>query len=152
MDYNSAFDSFELQLNDMAKSFLRETAKWAKFLSIIGFIGIGFLVIFALVMFAMGGSLAASGMGAMGGIGAMGGVFGGVLYLLFAMLYFFPIMYLFKFSSSILNAFQNNNTEQLTKGFEYLKSHYKFVGILMAILIGLYALIFIFALLALLFS
>ena len=36
-----AFENFELQLNESAKGFLKEAAKWAYFLSILGYIGIG---------------------------------------------------------------------------------------------------------------
>ena len=38
----------ELKLNSEAKSYLLETAKWAFFLSIVGFVGIALLVIVAL--------------------------------------------------------------------------------------------------------
>lgn len=37
-----------LQLTEESKSFLREIAKWAYFLSILGFVGVGFMVILAL--------------------------------------------------------------------------------------------------------
>ena len=38
MEENSVFEKFELQFDQTAKDFLRETAKWAYFLSIIGFV------------------------------------------------------------------------------------------------------------------
>ncbi|MEY3444664.1 MAG: hypothetical protein RLZZ519_2945, partial [Bacteroidota bacterium] len=40
-----------LQLSQNSTSFLESTAKWARFLSILGFIGIGFMVLAALLMF-----------------------------------------------------------------------------------------------------
>lgn len=142
MENTSSFDSFELQLNELSKDYLRETAKWAKFLSIVGFVVIGLMVIGAFAMFAMGSALGSMG-GMGGGMFAMGGAFVGIVYLLIALLYFFPVLYLYKFSSSTLKAFENSNTEQLTDGLKNLKSHYKFVGILTAIFVGLYALIFL---------
>ena len=45
--HNAITELEQLTLNNNSKSFLRETAKWAKFLSIMGFIGIGFMVIFS---------------------------------------------------------------------------------------------------------
>lgn len=43
-----------LSLNDQAVAALRESAKWSLFLSIVGFIGIGFLLIAAAIVgFAM---------------------------------------------------------------------------------------------------
>lgn len=44
MDEQSVIGNFEMKLNESAKDFLKETAKWAYFLSIIGYIGIGFIV------------------------------------------------------------------------------------------------------------
>ena len=143
MEHNSSFDSFELQFTPVAQGFLRETAKWARFLSIVGFIFIGLYVLLALVMFAMGGAMDAAsenmdGMGRMGMMGAVGGAAMGVIYLICALIYFFPILYLYRFASNTLSALDSNNTDQLTNGLENLKSHYKFMGILMCI-----ALIFI---------
>lgn len=156
MDYNnttSSFDSFELQFTSEAQSFLRETAKWAKFIAIIGFILVGLYVIMALVMFAMGGTMAAAsqdlegiegmeGMGAGGMMGAIGAA-GGIIYLLVALLYFFPMLYLYRFASKAQFALNNNNTEQLTSSMENLKSHYKFMGILMLIAVIFVALGFL---------
>lgn len=143
MEHNSSFDSFELQFTPVAQGFLRETAKWARFLSIVGFIFIGLYVLLALMMFAMGGAMDAAsenmdGMGGMGMMGAVGGAAMGVIYLICALIYFFPILYLYRFATNTLSALDSNNTDQLTNGLENLKSHYKFMGILMCI-----ALIFI---------
>jgi len=139
----STFDSFEMQLSNTAKDFLKETAKWAYFLSIIGFVFLGLFVILAFFMFSAGSALGS--MSGMGALGAMGGAAIGVVYLLIALLYFFPILYLFKFASKTRKAFAENNTELLTDGIESLKSHYKFVGILMIIVISFYAVVFVIA-------
>ncbi|PBJ13804.1 hypothetical protein [Flavobacterium sp. ACN6] len=146
MEEISAFEKFELQLDSAAKDFLKETAKWAYFLSIIGFIGIGFLLLIAVfagtIFSAMGSS-----MQGMGGMGASFGAAMGAAYFLMAALYFFPVYYLFKFSSNAKKAFKDNDSTALTDSLGYLKSHYKFFGILMVILLGIYALIFVFAIL-----
>jgi hypothetical protein len=143
MEHNSSFDSFELQFTPVAQGFLRETAKWAKFLSIVGFVFIGFYVLIAFVMFAMGGAIGSQagqmeGMQGMSGpIGLMGigGAAMGVFYLICALLYFFPVLYLYRFASNAKQALLANNTQQLTASFENLKSHYKYIGILMLIML-----------------
>lgn len=147
MDYNttSSFDSFEFQIGPTAQGFLREAAKWATFLSILGFIIIAFMVFGGLIMIAAGGMMgSAEGMEGMpSGMGEMAFFSGGVLgtiYLLAALLYFFPVYYLYKFASKLKASFANNNTEELTSAFENLKSHYKFMGILAIITIVLYIL------------
>lgn len=140
MEHNSSFDSFELQFTPIAQSFLRETAKWAKFLAIVGFIFVGLYVLLALMMFSMGSAMDAAsenmdGMGGMGMMGAVGGAAMGVVYLIGALIYFFPILYLYRFAKNTLSALDSNNTEQLTNGLENLKSHYKYMGILMCIIL-----------------
>ncbi|HMV08917.1 MAG TPA: DUF5362 family protein [Cyclobacteriaceae bacterium] len=78
------------------------------------------------------------------GMAMMGGAFLTVLYLAMAVLYFFPIYYLFQFSSKIKAALQTQSSELLEQAFSNLKSHYKFMGILLIIVLGLYAIALIF--------
>ncbi|MWB94553.1 hypothetical protein GON26_09275 [Flavobacterium sp. GA093] len=147
MEETSVFEKFELQLNQSAKDFLKETAKWAYFLSIIGFVGIGFLIIAAIFAGAIFSTLGNT----VPAMGAMGGSFGlmiSVFYILFAAIYFFPVYYLFKFASNAKTAFKDNDSEALTNSFEYLKSHYKFLGIFTISILVIYGLIFVFAILA----
>lgn len=134
----STFESFELQLTSESKEFLKEAGKWAYFLGIIGFIGIGFLVI---ISFFIGGIFAS--MDSYGARMPFPPVMLTVLYLAMAVIYFFPVLYLFNFGSKIKRAFADNDIEALTEGIKNLKSHYKFVGIFTLAILGLYALIFI---------
>jgi hypothetical protein len=143
----SMIENFELQLNESAKGFLKEAAKWANFLSILGYIGIGFIVLIALfasVIFAYLGNLSRE----MGGFATMGGTFISVIYLGLAALYFFPIYYLNRFASNLKLALKDNDSEILAKSFEYLKSHYKFIGIIAVIMLSFYVLIIVFMLTA----
>jgi len=147
MEENSEIEKFELQLNESAKGFLKEAAKWAYFLSILGYIGIGFIVliaVFAGTLFAFMSNMSPE----MSNIGTMGGSFISAIYLIIAALYFFPIYYLNKFASKAKDALRDNNSETLTNSFEYLKSHYKFIGILALITLCFYALIIVFVVIA----
>lgn len=128
------------QLNSEGLAFLKETAKWGYFLSILGFIGIGFMVIIALFAGAIFSTLPG---GDYGYSGIMSGAFFTIFYLLFALLYFFPVLYLYKFSSKMKQAINQNNTQELNASLGYLKSHYKFIGILTIVMLSIYALIFI---------
>lgn len=135
----------QLKLNNLSIGFLRETAKWTNFLSIVGFVMLGFIVLGAI----FGGALLASlsTVSEFGSGGAIGGTFITILYLIFAAIYFFPIYYLYKFSGNMKRALASKDEDTLTKAFEYLKSHYKFVGILMIIVLSFYLLILLFGLL-----
>ena len=107
MEETSVFEKFELQLDQTAKDFLKETAKWAYFLSIVGFVGIGLMLVIAV----FAGTIFASMGSAMGG--AFGSSFGaamGFVYVFIAAIYFFPVFYLFKFSVNAKKAFYPFNS------------------------------------------
>ncbi|MDL2143397.1 MULTISPECIES: hypothetical protein [Flavobacterium] len=146
MEETSVFEKFELQLDQTAKDFLKETAKWAYFLSILGFVGIGLMVLIAVfagtIFSAMGNSMAG-----MGGLGGSFGALMGFFYVFIAAIYFFPVYYLYKFAVNTKRAFRENDSELLTSSLGYLKSHYKFIGIFMLAILALYGLIFVFGIL-----
>ena len=119
-----------------SKEFLKETAKWTKFLSILGFVGIGLMVLGSLVMLFAPSSLMSNGDFPFGGK-----IFMMLLYLAFAVLYYFPISYLYQFSENTKKAIENNDNNAIRDAFEFLKSHYKFMGILTIILLSFYAII-----------
>ena len=136
----SAFDTFELNISDNILGYLKETANWAYFLSILGFIGIGLMVIF--------GSLFGTFMAALSGASAyQTGLTAGVgfVYVVLALVYFFPVYYLFNFSRKMKNALNSKNNEAFISAFSNLKSHYKFVGIFTIVIISIYLLLFLFA-------
>lgn len=138
MENQSTFDSFELQLTEESKSFLKEAGKWAYFLSIVGFVMIGFMVIGAFTLASVFSSFG-------GGAAAIPGGMITFIYLLLAALYFFPVYFLFKFATNIKLAFANNDTTALTESLRYLKSNFKFVGILTIVLISFYILVILIA-------
>jgi hypothetical protein len=154
MEETTTTEQTRMYLTDESKSFLKETAKWAYFLSIMGFIGIALLVLLALFMgtlFTTLGSLGGeAAMGAMGAMGALGGGFITAIYLVIAVIYFFPVYYLFQFASKAKAAFATNNNEQLNASFEYLKSHYKFIGVVTLVSLILYGLIIVFGIIGML--
>ena len=140
-------DSFELQLHESAKEFLKETAKWARFLSILGFIGVGFIVlaaVFSGAFFSYIGHLSRD----MGGIGFFGGSFVTAIYLIIAALYFFPIYYLNRFAVKVNLAIRDNDSALLATSFRYLKSHFKYIGVMVLIFLSLYLLFFASAIVA----
>lgn len=134
MEKKSPFEQFEeLKIDRISKEFLAEAAKWTAFLAILGFIGIGFFFIAGLVMLSFS-SMSKS---------MTGSFVMSFVYLLVAGFYLVPINFLYKFSTNMKNALRKNNQSSLTNAFEYLKSHYKFIGILTLILISFYVMIFI---------
>ena len=145
MEQNTPTSLFELHIDAPSSAYLSETAKWAKFFAILGFIGCGLIVCIA---FFAGSILSAtfSRYGMEGGSAAssMGGAFITVIYILIALLYFFPCLYLFRFATKMQSALRTNEQEQLANSFKNLKSCFRFLGILTIILLSIYALALIF--------
>jgi hypothetical protein len=139
-----------LVLNDQAVDALRISAKWTMFLSILGFIGIGFMILMGIFMSSVMSSLPAEagGVQGMGGM-ALGGMMGAMkgfmtaLYLIIAVVYFFPIYYLYKYSKGIKDAIETGNSDILCNALVNLKSHHKYLGIIAIVFISLYILVFI---------
>jgi hypothetical protein len=136
-------DIFGLNLDHQTQQYLAETAKWGKFLSIIGFILICLLVIAGIFM----GSVMAT-LSEYNELGVIGGGAFSMIYITGALIYFFPTFFLYKFSSAMQVALRNSDQQQLTESFKNLKSCFKFIGILTLIMIGIYVLIFMFGIIA----
>jgi hypothetical protein len=134
---------FDLQVDAQASGYLAEAAKWGKFLSIVGFIVCGLMALAGLFAGSMMGSLMSGGStGVESAIG--GGVFT-VIYFLTALLWFMPCLYLYKFSTKAQSAIRANEQAELVESMKNLKSCFRFMGILMIILLAFYALIFVIA-------
>jgi hypothetical protein len=131
-----------LQLNEQAVAGLRESAKWSTFLAIIGFIGVGFMVLAAIFM---GSAMALipedpySRTG-MNPFGAMKG-FISIFYIVMAVIYFFPILYLYNYAKKMKDALNYRNSDTLSEAFVQLGKHHKFLGIMIIVLISLYIII-----------
>ncbi len=138
MEENLTQNASELKLNNYAIGFLKETAKWVNFLAIMGFIGIGLIVIIAIFAGAIFSALPDSNPYAE----ISGGIIT-VIYLLIAVLYFFPVLYMYRFADKMKTALRRNDEDALTDAFMHLKSHYKFIGILTIVMLAFYALGFI---------
>jgi hypothetical protein len=143
--YNHTKDLFNLIIDEEAKAQLLETVRWTKFIAIIGFVFLGLLLLLAVAMgagFSMMSEM--SGMSEMRGLGGALGVGMMVMYLLIALLYFFPIYYLYKYSVLIKPAIHSGNQEQFNLALSYQRRMYKFIGVLFLIVVAIYAIMFIF--------
>lgn len=138
--------SNELTVTTISRGFLSETAKWAKFLSILGFIGCGFMAIAAFSLPFLMSMMPGNEMMPMEGAMAKGmGAMLTVIYLALALLLLMPCLYLYRFSTKMKNALIQSDTGVLDTSFGNLKSFFKFYGIMTIIMISIYALIFIIA-------
>ncbi len=142
MEEKSIFEKFEMQFDESAKGFLKETAKWANVLSIIGFVGIGFMGLAAI------SGLLSSKITTLN-IGSLNGITGKVIaliYMILIVVYFFPVYYLNKFATNVKKAFKENDSSVLTESFKYLKSHFKYIAVFTISFIVLYISVIVIAL------
>lgn len=143
---------FTLSVDATTKTHLSEAAKWARFLAIMGFIFLGLMIIggiFAAVMMATTASQFDSEYGS-SGAGLMMGSFGAgmaIIYIVLAVLYFFPCLFLFRFASKTKQALASNDQTDLNSGIQNLKSMFRYMGILTIVILAFYAIAFIFGIL-----
>jgi len=137
-----------LIISETAIKYLTETRKWSYFLSIMGFITAGILVVVGLIMGFALSLIPSDQLNAMGLVGSSLGFLMGLIYILIAILYLFPTLYLYKFSQKMKVAISVTNNDELEEAFKNQKSFYKFIGIATIISIGIYILFAIFAFLA----
>ena len=137
----------DLQISPISQNLLSEAAKWGKFLSIIGFIFCGFLAIAAFFAPALYSKLAA--------LNDVSSVLGAastiitIVYLVFAVILFFPCYYLNKFSVKMRLALNSVSQENFEDSLKSLKSLLKFYGIFTIIILSFYVLVFILVMLGL---
>jgi hypothetical protein len=140
---NNISNNSEQGFNGQIRDYILEIARWARFIGIIGFIGIGLMVILG---FYMGAAMNSLSRPEFGEVSPMGGMSGGIftfVYLLMAALYFFPVYYLYKSAIGLRDGIRNGDISSLEEGFRNLKSHYKFIGILLIIVLSIYALLIV---------
>ena len=133
---NAITELEQLTLTSRAKGFLKETAKWCKFLSILGFLGLGLLFLSSFFISTIYASMPQST-----SIPFNLGTAMTIFYIIMIAIYIFPLYYLHQFSVKLKKAVTSKDDEVLASAFEMLKSHYKFVGVFTIIMLSIYILV-----------
>ncbi|WP_316822766.1 DUF5362 family protein [Pedobacter gandavensis] len=116
-----------LIITEDMRSHIYETAKWAKFLSIVGFVGCVLMILLALTMPVVMESLNKLGKNTLGN-GSVATTT--ATYLITGILYFYPSLMLFKYANSAQQAVLYMDQESLEEATAKMKSLFKFVGIM----------------------
>ena len=125
------------------KSYLLEAVKWGKFLAIMGYIGIGLMLLVAVGVMVAGNLFS----GLTGGAGFSMG-FLSIIYIAIAAFYFFPVYYLHQFSIKLKRGLNSGSLPDVTEGFQNLKSLFKFMGVFMVVILSLYGVFILIAIIA----
>lgn len=133
---------FELSIDEASSGFLKETSRWAKFLSVVGLVMVGFMLLISLSIIGLGSSnalLEASFQAA----GYSSPMMVGVIYLIMAIVSIFPYLYLFQFANKMKAALNSSDQDALNSAFSNLKSSFKFVGVFTIIMLAFLVLAFV---------
>jgi hypothetical protein len=133
-----------LHIDASSRLFLQQTTTWAKFLAIFGFVMCGLIVIAAFFMGSIISSYMSMGVGddSLPSMGMFGG-FITVFYLALAVLLFFPNLYLLNFANKMQVALGSDDQPTLTQSFKFLRAYYRYIGIMLIVLICFYFLVFL---------
>ena len=119
---------------------LNTARKWAMFLAIIGFIFLGIIIVVGLIAgtFLKTFSLGDNSFGMSDSLII-------ISLILLALIYFFPVLFLFRFSKYISRAIQNLDKLQFHNAIKNLKLFFAYIGILIIIVLSIYIVILIIA-------
>lgn len=127
-----------LEVTESARLDLLSAAKWAKFLCIVGCICVGFCLVLGILMMVFGAALTQYM-----GDSPIGGVTG-LLYVVIAALYIYPLIKGFQFANGAKAACLTGDSSQLARSLSGLRSLLVFTGILTIIMLVIYAFVLIF--------
>lgn len=130
----------KIEIEQDTLNYINTTRKWTMFFAIVGFIFLGLFIIIGVIA---GTFLSAFKVGETGL-----GVPESIIYILFfalAVICFFPILFLFRFSKHTAKAVQTLSKEELHKAFKNLKAYFAYLGVLLIIGLSIYVVILIIA-------
>ena len=132
----------KLIVTEEMRSYFYDMSKWARFLSVVGFVISAFL---ALSSFGIGAVITSNPamlnqLGPLAGIGATGIT---LFYLVLAMVFFYPSLLLLRFSAKGKQGVLFGDQENLNDAIAHIKSLFKFWGILTIVFIVSYFLLIV---------
>ncbi len=119
-------DTFvEIKVDRESFADFREVGKWAGFLAIVGFITLAVMIMISFSLLFMSGPVPASMYG-----GSFPRVLIFLLYVVIAVVYFFPVWFLFRFADLLRKSFRTGSKDEFNQSIRYLRSFFVYIGIL----------------------
>lgn len=143
----------ELSLNSAAIDYLRQTAKWGKFLSIAGLVFSGLIIIIGLAFGTFLSTIMAmspnAGLAQEAGLGTSkmmtAGI--GIFYAVMGLIMAYPPLRLLQFSKQAKIAVDTNDGNAIENALKRLRSVFRFYGIFTIIMLSFYGLALVIVLL-----
>jgi len=133
----------KLVVTEEMRSYIYDITRWAKFLSIVGFV---FSVILILVSFTIPAMIESNPVLAkqLGSLGQGSSTAITIVYLILGLFYFYPSLLLFRISNNGKQGVLFGNQESLNTAMQNVKSLFKFWGIItITVIVGYFLLIFL---------
>lgn len=127
-----------LLLNSTSKTYLGIAAKWAKFLSIVGFVFIGIMVFMGIGTASFLSSTFENNPTMSDSFGKIGGVGFGLLYIVFSIIAGYPVLRLYQFAKFGKIAASSDDNIAVEASLKGLSGFFKFYGYMMMVLIAIY--------------
>ena len=125
------------EVSAAAVEMLRQTKPWVTFLSVMAFIGSAFMLLGGVSMMVLGAFVPS------GGASPIPAAALGAIYIPMALLYVYPALKLWGFSSAIGRLLASRSSMDLEAALGQQKSFWKFAGITTIVMIALYGLFFV---------
>lgn len=122
---------FSLSIDPATKAHLSETAKWARFLAIVGLVFMVLLVVIGLYSTLMISRYENELTGRYGERSFLASIGTGVaaMYVIMAVVAFFPLLFMLRFAAQMRNALASNDQTLLNSSFQNLKIYFRYLGI-----------------------
>ena len=119
---------------------LNSTRKWTMFLSVLGFIFLGLLIVAGLAtsLFLTTFKTTEANLGVPESMMIL-------IFIIVGAIYFFPVFFLFRFSRNTRDAIQNLDQQKLKKGLRNLRLYFTYIGIMVIVVLTIYAVALLFA-------
>ncbi len=140
-EQNLPAEERKIIIDEASKSYMLETARWAKFFAIIGFVVLGFAALSVSGLLFTGAALAKELGQRYSGFSVGFSLF----YLLLMFLFFYPMYTLLRFANLLKVSVNNFDQQGFDDAFRYLKNTFRFWGIYTIILIFIYGLFLLLA-------
>ena len=124
-----------LKITNEMKENLLIAIKWIKFMNVVGCVSLGALALLGFIGF-------------FSGIMGSGGMSLGIIYLVLAAIYYPVLKRVFAFVNQARSACEYDSSEDLNGMFDSLRFISKYLGIICVVVVGIYAFVFIFGILA----
>jgi hypothetical protein len=126
---------FDLSVDQEGKTHLKEVAKWARFFAILGFVSLGCMILFSIIMETSPDNVRNSDPAE-----ATSDLIAVIIVMaVLSILYFFPCYYTLRFANKLKVAIETNDTGNLNESFRNLKITLRYLGILTLIFLALFA-------------